>query len=34
MINTGDILETINMIREENLDVRTVTVGKIGRAHV
>lgn len=27
MINTGDILETINMIREENLDVRTVTVG-------
>ena len=27
MINTKDILETINMIREENLDVRTVTMG-------
>ena len=27
MINTGDILETINMIREENLDIRTVTMG-------
>ena len=27
MINTQDILETINMIREENLDVRTVTMG-------
>ena len=27
MINTHDILETINMIREENLDVRTITMG-------
>ena len=27
MINTKDILETINMIREENLDVRTITMG-------
>ncbi len=27
MINTQDILETIHMIREENLDVRTVTMG-------
>lgn len=27
MINTHDILETINMIREENLDIRTVTMG-------
>ena len=27
MINTADILETINMIREENLDVRTITMG-------
>ncbi|MBQ6613753.1 MAG: PFL family protein [Clostridia bacterium] len=27
MINTKDILETIHMIREENLDVRTVTMG-------
>ena len=27
MIDTKDILETINMIREENLDIRTVTVG-------
>ena len=27
MINTKDILETINMIREENLDIRTVTMG-------
>ena len=27
MINTHDILETIRMIREENLDIRTVTMG-------
>lgn len=27
MINTGDILETINMIREQNLDIRTITMG-------
>ena len=27
MINMSDILETINMIREENLDIRTVTMG-------
>ena len=27
MINTRDILETIRMIREENLDIRTVTMG-------
>jgi Uncharacterized conserved protein len=27
MINMTDILETINMIREENLDIRTVTMG-------
>jgi len=27
MINTADILETINMIREENLDIRTITMG-------
>ncbi|MBR5817340.1 MAG: DUF711 family protein, partial [Clostridia bacterium] len=27
MINSGDILETIKMIREENLDIRTVTMG-------
>ncbi len=27
MINTTDILETINMIRQENLDVRTITMG-------
>lgn len=27
MLNTADILETINMIREENLDIRTVTMG-------
>ena len=27
MINPHDILETINMIREENLDVRTITMG-------
>ncbi len=27
MINTSDILETINMIRQENLDVRTITMG-------
>ena len=27
MINTHDILETIKMIRDENLDIRTVTMG-------
>lgn len=27
MINTQDILQTIRMIREENLDIRTVTMG-------
>ena len=27
MINTQDILETIQMIREENLDIRTITMG-------
>ena len=27
MINTSDILETIEMIQEENLDIRTVTMG-------
>ncbi|MBE6784347.1 MAG: PFL family protein [Ruminococcaceae bacterium] len=27
MINTGDILETIGMIQNENLDIRTITMG-------
>lgn len=27
MINSHDILETINMIDNENLDIRTVTMG-------
>ena len=27
MINTKDILETINMIKDENLDIRTITMG-------
>ena len=27
MINISDVLETINMIREEHLDVRTITMG-------
>ena len=27
MLNISDILETINMIREENLDIRTITMG-------
>ncbi len=27
MINTHDVLETIDMIREENLDIRTITMG-------
>ena len=27
MINTRDIMETIDMITSENLDVRTVTMG-------
>lgn len=31
MINTKDILETIKMIEEEHLDIRTITMG-ISRA--
>ena len=27
MFNTGDILETIEMFTQDNLDVRTVTMG-------
>ena len=27
MLNTQDILQTIAMIRDENLDIRTVTMG-------
>ena len=27
MVNTKDIIETINMIHEENLDIRTITMG-------
>ena len=27
MLNTHDILETITMIQEENLDIRTITMG-------
>ncbi|MEG0396337.1 MAG: DUF711 family protein, partial [Oscillospiraceae bacterium] len=27
MLNTNDIIETIKMISDENLDVRTVTMG-------
>ena len=27
MLNVNDILETIRMIKEENLDIRTVTMG-------
>ena len=27
MINTHEILETITMIQDENLDIRTVTMG-------
>ena len=27
MLNTSDILETINMIRQEKLDIRTITMG-------
>ena len=27
MFNTHDILETITMIQDENLDIRTVTMG-------
>ena len=27
MLNRNDILETINMIRDENLDIRTITMG-------
>jgi uncharacterized protein (UPF0210 family) len=27
MVNTSDILETIRMIQEENLDIRTITMG-------
>ena len=27
MLNTKDIMETITMIQEENLDIRTITMG-------
>ena len=27
MLNTADILETIQMIRQENLDIRTINMG-------
>ena len=27
MVNTKNILETINMIQQENLDIRTITMG-------
>ena len=27
MITTGDVLETIQMIEEEHLDIRTITMG-------
>ena len=27
MLNTGDILETVNMISNEHLDIRTITMG-------
>ena len=27
MLNLNDIFETINMIRQENLDIRTITMG-------
>ena len=27
MLNTSDIMETINMIDNENLDIRTITMG-------
>ena len=27
MLNIKDIMETINMISEENLDIRTITMG-------
>ena len=27
MLNSSDILETIKMIQEENLDIRTITMG-------
>lgn len=27
MLNFGEILETVNMVREEHFDVRTITLG-------
>lgn len=27
MINTSDVLETIHMIQDQNLDIRTITMG-------
>ena len=27
MLNINDILETVNMIKQENLDIRTITMG-------
>ncbi len=33
MINIGEVIETNEMVEQENLDVRTITL-EIGRAHV
>ena len=27
MLNTGEILSTVSMIREQKLDIRTITMG-------
>ena len=27
MLNTSDVLETIRMIQDQNLDIRTITMG-------
>ena len=32
MLNTHDILETITMIQDENLDIRTITMGRISKS--
>ena len=34
MFNTGDILETIEMFTQDNLDVRTVTMGTVSYTHL
>ena len=34
MVNFNDIMETITMIQDENLDIRTITMGDVYKRQV